>query len=139
MAKLLKVIVSIAAVLIFALTGCVSNEQAQTGDSSEPAGEIINIVRGTVGNIYNISIGLGDTGTSEYVDRNGVKQKALVARLTLYDDIDKVEKGMTVYVGQSFEFHDYTFFVKEIKATHLFFNLPGASGGGSIRLIVSPE
>lgn len=136
----MKVFVLILTVLLFTLTGCNYAEQARTDDLPEPAGGMIEIDRGTVGNVGNISIGLGDTGTSEYVDDNGVEQKGLVASLVLYDRTDESEKSITAYPGKSFEFHGYTFYVKEIKATRLFpWSPPGATGGGSISLIVSSE
>ncbi len=126
--------------MIFALAGCVNPEPLQTNMSPEPTGDTISIARGTVGIIGNISIGLGNTGTSEYVDSSGVKQNGLVALLSLYDNIDKSETKMIVYSGQSFEFHNYTFYVKEIKATHLYpWNPPGVTGGGLIRLIVNSK
>jgi hypothetical protein len=134
--KFLKIFISTEAILIFALIGCVNPEPLQTDNSPEPTGDIIDIARGTVGRIGNISIGLVNTGTSEYLDSSGVKQKGLVAWLELRDKTDESENSIMVYPGQSFEFHGYTFYVKEIKAPRLFpWSPPGATGGGSISLI----
>ncbi len=138
--KFLKIFMSIEVILIFALVGCNNPEPLQTSKSPEPIGDTISIGRGTVGTIGSISIGLGDTGTSDYVDSNGVKQNGLTASLFLFDRIDETETAITVYLGQSFEFHNYNFYVKEIKATHLYpWNLPGSTGGGLIRLIASSK
>ena len=122
-------------ILLFALvfSGCTKTEVAPT--TLEPGTYTLEIARGTVGSIGTISIGLSDTGKGDYVDSQGNRQKRLVAELAMYDEADHSKRGMTVHVGQSFEYHGYAFYVEQIDSTFLLpWSPPGSSGGGSIRL-----
>lgn len=135
-----KIITTAAIIITFSLTVCCCNPAPITPSSPEPKGDNITIARGTTGNIGNLSVGLSNTGKSDYINSNGLKQDGLIASLFLFDKIDNSETSMTVYLGQSFEFHNYSFYVKEIKATHLYFwDSPGATGGGLIWLVVSTK
>jgi hypothetical protein len=122
-------------ILLFALvfSGCTKTEVAPT--TLEPGTYTLEIARGTVGSIGTISIGLSDTGKENYVDSQGKKRSRLVATLLMFYEPDSSETGMSVHVGQSFEYHGYAFYVEQIDSTFLLpWSPPGSSGGGSIRL-----
>jgi len=92
-----------------------------------------------VGNIDSISIGVGNTGKKDYVDSQGNSRSGLVATLVMFYEPDRSETKMTVYVGQSFEYHGYDFYVEQITSTILPpWSPPGASSG-SIRLLIKKQ
>lgn len=124
---------TIILLLALVFSGCTKTEVAST--TPEPGTTTITIARGTVGNLGTIRIGLGDTGKENYVDSQGKKQSRLVATLLMFYEPDSSETGITVHVGQSFEYQGYYFYVEQIQSTNLLpWSPPGSSGGGSIRL-----
>jgi hypothetical protein len=128
-----KISGTIILLLALGFSGCTKTEVAPT--TPEPGTGTLEIARGTVGNLGTISIALGDTGKENYVDSQGKKQSRLAATLLMLYEPDRSEAGMSVHVGQSFEYHGYYFYVEEIHSTFLLpWSPPGSSGGGSIRL-----
>jgi hypothetical protein len=128
-----KISGTIILLLVLVFSGCTKTEVAST--TPEPGTYTITIARGTVGNLGTIRIGLGGTGKENYVDSQGKKRSWLAAELIMLYEPDSSEAGMSVHVGQSFEYHGYYFYVEEIHSTFLLpWSPPGSSGGGSIRL-----
>ncbi|MFA5882074.1 MAG: putative Ig domain-containing protein, partial [Eubacteriales bacterium] len=105
----------------------------------QQSGTIISIPRGTQGQIGTIRIGLSWTKAANYVDNNGVKQFGMTASIQLFSK-DRPRDQLSVYLGQSFDFDGYTFFVREIRPTHTKpEDPPGTTGGGLIRLLCIPK
>jgi hypothetical protein len=128
-----KISGTIILLLALVFSGCTKTEVAST--TPEPGADTLEIAQGTVGNIGTIRIGLADTGKENYVDSQGKRQSRLVATLLMFYEPDSSETGMTVHVGQSFEYHGYDFYVEQIQSTNLMpWSPPGASGGGAILL-----
>ena len=124
-------ILMILYVLVFA--GCTTVEN--DGLPSPQLGIDITISTGTQGSVRQLAIGLADTGREEYTDASGKTRHRLVAGLHLcvYGN-PPVEESMSVHVGQTVEFQNYTLYVKEISAG----GIACAPGGstGHVRLIV---
>jgi hypothetical protein len=124
---------TIILLLALFLSGCTKTEVAPV--TSELEKQTLTIARGTVGNLGTIRIGLSDTVKTDYEDSQGNKRRGLVATLHLLYEPDGSEASMTVYVGQSFEYHDYHFYVEQIERTFFLpWSPPGSSGGGSVCL-----
>jgi len=137
MSTFFKISGAIILLLTLVLSGCAKTEVASV--TSEPGRQTLTIARGTVGNFDTIRIGLSDTGKADYEDSQGNRRRGLVAALHLLYEPDWSEASMTVYVGQSFEYHGYHFYVEQIESTFLLpWSPPGSSGGGSIRLRIEP-
>lgn len=156
MKNLSKVLTAVAFTVIFLLVACnnttptpVSPSPGPTPDDSllptkatnipSKSGTIIGIPRGTQGQIGNVRIGLSTTGGADYVDVNGVQQHGMTATIQLFAK-EGPSEWKTVYLGQSFQFNEYTFFVMEIRPTHLNpGDPPGTIGGGLISLLAMPK
>jgi hypothetical protein len=128
-----KISGTIILLLALVFSGCTKTEVAPT--PPEPGTSTLEIPWHTVGTIGAIRIALADIGKENYVDSQGKKQSRLVATLSMFYEPDKSETGTTVYVGQSFEDHGYSFYVEQIQSSFLLpWSPPGATGGGFIRL-----
>jgi hypothetical protein len=128
-----KISGTIILLLALVFSGCTKTEVAPT--TPEAGTDTLEIAQGTVGNLGAIRIGLADTGRENYVDSQGKRQSRLVATLLMFYEPDSSETGITVHVGQSFEYRGYDFYVEQIQSTNLVpWSPPGASGGGSILL-----
>jgi hypothetical protein len=103
------------------------------------SGNIIYIQRGTQGHVGTIGIGLVMTQAADYVDSNGANQHGMTARIQL-SSRDALTQNISVYLGQTFEYGGYSFYVNEIDPTNLKpGDTAGASGGGMIGLLFSPK
>ncbi|MBM4401564.1 MAG: hypothetical protein FJ045_06405, partial [Crenarchaeota archaeon] len=127
MPAFLKASLTILLLSVSVLSGCTQTEVAPT--TPEAGTDILVISEGTVGNMGAIRIGLSRTWKKDYVDSQGNSQRGLIATLVMLFEPDRSETKMTVHVGQSFEYHGYTFYVEEIQSTFVLpWSPPGTSG-----------
>jgi hypothetical protein len=100
--------------------------------------DVIYITQGTQGQIDDVRIGLSATRAENYIDKNGDMQRGMTADIHLFLR-DGLTEYKTVYLGQTFKFGEYSFFIREIRPTNLKADSPdGASGGGLISLLCLP-